>query len=72
MGSEILTTHPSGKKTSAAHFKRIPTNRLVVQFKFFNNNFGLLFLISKNHYEAREAIASKNIWSQKTQSGLHT
>ena len=34
MVSERLSTHPSGKKTSAAHFKRAPTRRLVVQLNW--------------------------------------
>ena len=59
MGSEKLSTHPSGKKTSAAHFEHLPTRRLVYNSSLRTNNFSLLFLISKNHYEAREAIASK-------------
>ena len=34
MGSDILSTHPSGRKTSAACFESIPTHRLVYNFKF--------------------------------------
>ena len=50
MVSEKLSTHPSGKKTSAAHFESIPTRRLAVQFKLFTNNFGLLFSFRKPFY----------------------
>ena len=39
MVSEILSTHPSGKKTSAARFGHFPTRRLVVQFKLLSNEY---------------------------------
>ena len=72
MGSEKLSTHPSGKKTSAAHFEHLPTRRLVVQFKlttrfdFITTRKSFNRTISKNklieHFyrvATREATASK-------------
>ena len=70
MGSEKLSTHPSGKKTSAAHFEHLPTRRLVynsslqtlilLQFEYhlmihFENRFNRTFY----RVASREAIASK-------------
>ena len=62
MVSERLSTHPSGKKTSAAHFKPIPTRRLVVQFKLLTYQcilFCFTFRKSLLFAKTREAIASK-------------
>ena len=72
MGSEKLSTHPSGKKTSAAHFEHLPTRRLVVQFKlttrfdFITTRKSFYRTFSKNelieHFyrvATREATASK-------------
>ena len=62
MVSDNLSTHPSGRKTSAAHFESLPTRRLV---------YNLSFTISRLHiFYYKSNIILTNISENQFQSNI--